>query len=117
MAEQNQQLTVKQFLSADAVKQKFADAMGVALAEGKAYVQQVVQIVAMNDKLSQCKPETVYGAALTAASLKLELNPTFGQAYLIPYRDTCTFQIGYKGLKQLAVRSGAIKKNDLRCCL
>jgi recombinational DNA repair protein RecT len=52
-----------------------------------------------------------------AASYGLELNGTFGQAYLIPYNEkvngkyemTCHFQMGYKGLIALARRSNTIK--------
>jgi recombination protein RecT len=48
-----------------------------------------------------------------AASLDLPINQNLGMAYLIPYNvkqkmaqeKMCQFQIGYKGLKQLAQRS------------
>lgn len=64
-------------------------------------------------KLAQCTPQSFIGALLTAAQLGLEPNSPLGQAYLIPY-DTkkgtiCQFQIGYKGLIDLAHRSGQLK--------
>ncbi len=55
------------------------------------------------------------GAVMTAAQLGLEPNTPLGQAYLIPYfnskekRLECQFQLGYKGLIDLAYRSGGVK--------
>ena len=49
---------------------------------------------------------------MTAAQLGLEPNTPLGQAYLIPFRNKgtleCQFQLGYKGLIDLAYRSGQI---------
>lgn len=60
-------------------------------------------------KLADCDPKSFIGAMLTAAQLGLEPNTPLGQAYLIPYGNECQFQIGYKGLIDLAYRSGQIK--------
>jgi recombination protein RecT len=50
---------------------------------------------------------------MNAAQLGLEPNTPLGQAYLIPYKNKGTleaqFQIGYKGLIDLAYRSGQVK--------
>lgn len=69
-------------------------------------------------KLAQCTPASFIGALLTAAQLGLEPNTPLGQAYLIPYDNSragtteCQFQIGYKGMIDLANRSGEIKVID-----
>ena len=44
---------------------------------------------------------------MNATSLNLPLNKNLGLAYVIAYKGTPSFQIGYKGFIQLAVRSGA----------
>ena len=49
------------------------------------------------------------GAGITAATLNLSCNPTLGQAYIVPYGNKAQFQIGYKGLIQLALRSGQVR--------
>lgn len=61
-----------------------------------------------NDKLAQCRVESLLGALMTSASLNLEIDPR-GLAYLIPYGREAQLQIGYKGLKELAYRAGGIK--------
>lgn len=65
-------------------------------------------------KLAECTPMSFLGAMMTAAQLGLEPNTPLGQAYLIPYwngkakRLECQFQMGYKGMIDLAYRSGKI---------
>ncbi len=64
-------------------------------------------------KLAECSPKSFLGAMMTAAQLGVEPNTPLGQAYLIPYRNKgnleCQFQLGYKGLIDLAYRSGEVK--------
>lgn len=49
---------------------------------------------------------------MTAAQLGMEPNTPLGQAYLIPFKNKgtleCQFQLGYKGLIDLAYRSGDV---------
>lgn len=70
-----------------------------------------------NPKLKVCTPESLLGAIMQCAQLGLEPS-ILGHAYLVPYknkdketgqyRDECQFQIGYKGLIELARRTGQI---------
>ena len=66
-----------------------------------------------NQQLQETTPASFLGAMMTAAQLGLEPNTPLGQAYLLPYRNKgtleCQFQIGYRGLIDLAYRSGEIK--------
>ena len=68
--------------------------------------------VSSNPQLAKCTPMSFLGAMMQAAQLGLEPNTPLGQAYLIPYRNKGTleaqFQIGYKGLIDMAYRSGEI---------
>ena len=65
-----------------------------------------------NPKLQECTPQSFLGAMMTAAQLGVEPNTPLGQAYLLPYRNhgqmECQFQLGYKGLIDLAYRSGEV---------
>ncbi len=62
-----------------------------------------------NPKLQECDPVSFIAAMMESAQLGLEPNTPIGQAYLIPYGKKVQFQIGYKGLLELAQRSGKIK--------
>lgn len=62
-----------------------------------------------NPKLQQCEPMSFIAAMMESAQLGLEPNTPLGQAYLIPFGGKVQFQIGYKGLLELAQRSGKIK--------
>ena len=64
-------------------------------------------------ELAECTPMSFIAALLNAAQLGLEPNTPLGQAYLIPYTNKgkleCQFQLGYKGLIDLAYRTGQVQ--------
>lgn len=62
-----------------------------------------------NPKLQQCDPITFIAAMMQSAQLGLEPNTPLGQAYLIPYGRTVQFQVGYKGMLELAYRTREYK--------
>jgi recombination protein RecT len=98
--------SVKSLLSTDNVKAKFQE----ILAENAAgFTANLAVMVNNSAALSKCDPMTVVSAAVVSASLKLPLDPNLGFAALVPFGDKCQFQIQYKGLIQLAQRSGQYK--------
>ena len=76
------------------------------------FVNNLTALVANNASLQECVPLTIMFAALKATALNLPLENSLGMAYCIPYKDNkkgvtvAQFQLGYKGFKQLALRSG-----------
>ena len=70
------------------------------------FTRIVLTALSSNPKLQACTPMSVMGAMMQAAQLGVEPNTPLGQAYLIPYGNVCQFQLGYKGLIDLAYRSG-----------
>lgn len=73
------------------------------------FTRMALTAVSNNPKLQNCSSQSFLGAMMNAAQLGLEPNTPLGQAYLIPYGNQCQFQIGYKGLIDLAHRSGEFK--------
>ncbi len=57
--------------------------------------------------LHNCDPTSFVAAVMLSGQLGLEVGP-LGHAYLIPYKAECTFMLGYKGMLELARRSGFI---------
>lgn len=74
-------------------------------ANSERYMRMAVTEYRRNPALAKCDPYSVLGAAMVATSLGLEIGPT-GRAYLIPYGNQCQFVPGWKGLVELAMRSG-----------
>ena len=58
-----------------------------------------------SEALRECSPNSIAASIMTAAQLGLEPGIN-GQGYLIPYKGTCTFVPGWKGLVDLVARSG-----------
>lgn len=71
-------------------------------------------------KLLQCTKESVIASLMTAAQLGLEPNGTLGSAYLVPFnnrkkqRMECQLIPGYRGLIDLAKRSGEVSGVEAR---
>ncbi len=59
-------------------------------------------------KLYECDPLSFLGAVMFSAQLGLEPGP-LGHVYLVPFKRECTFILGYKGMVDLAYRSGLVK--------
>lgn len=94
------------------------------LGERKAsFVNNLTALVANNENLQECQPLTLIFAAMKSTALDLPLDNSLGFAYVIPYKDNrkgttvAQFQLGYKGVKQLALRTGQftiINATDVR---
>lgn len=92
------------------------------------FTRITLSALSSNPQLSQTTPQSFLAAMMTAAQLGVEPNTPLGQAYLLPYRNKgqleCQFQLGYKGLIDLAYRSGEVEliqahivyKNDEFTC-
>lgn len=106
-------------LQSDAYKKLINDTLGDKEV-ARRFVAEISTVVAQNYQLQQCDPATILSSGLMAQTLGLPLSPTLGFAYIIPYNSKnglprATFQIGYKGLIQLAQRSGQMVKCNVRC--
>lgn len=76
------------------------------------FTRIVTSAISATPQLAETTPQSFLGAMMTAAQLGLEPNTPLGQAYLLPYKNhgrlECQFQLGYKGLIDLAYRSGEV---------
>ena len=127
MTAQNQQVAktpdqfpIKTFFERPIIKKKLEDLLNKNAAT---FTTSVLQIVNSNHKLRNATPISVFNAACMAATLQLPLQNGLGFAYIVPYdrsfKDSdgkwkkvteAQFQLGYKGLIQLAQRSGQFKR-------
>lgn len=104
-APKKQPTTIKEYIVA--MKDGIAAALPSVMTPER-FTRIALSAVSNNPKLAQCTPDSFLGAMMTAAQLGLEPNTPLGQAYLIPYGGKCQFQLGYKGLIDLAYRSGEV---------
>ena len=65
--------------------------------------------------LLKCKRESFLGAVLQCAQLGIEPGSALGHAYMIPYGQECTLVLGYRGMIDLARRSGQIVSIHAYC--
>lgn len=103
---------------------KTQDYLRDVLGERKgSFINNLTALVANNSSLQECEPYTLMFAAMKATALNLPLDNSLGNAYVIPYKDNkrgitvAQFQLGYKGLRQLALRTNQfelINSTDVR---
>ena len=80
------------------------------------FISAISSAVAVNPALQECDAGTILSNAFVGEGLNLSPSPQLGQYSLVPFNDSknrrkvATFQIGYKGYIQLAIRSGQYKR-------
>ena len=112
---------VKQMISQENVRKKFAEVLGQKAPQFLASITTVVQGSA---QLKKCDANSIMSAAFVAATYDLPIDSNLGFAALVPYdksfRNPATgewdkvklaqFQMMYKGFIQLAIRTGEYEK-------
>lgn len=107
---------LKNMLNAPSVMEQFNNALAKS---APTFVASVIDLYNGDTNLQQCEPKMVVMEALKAAVLKLPINKALGYAFIIPFNNSVkddkgnwikkmvpTFQMGYKGYIQLAMRTG-----------
>lgn len=79
------------------------------------FMSSLIDLYSSDKALQNCDPEKVMMECVKAVSLKLPLVKSLGLAYVVPYKNVPTFTIGYKGLIQLAQRSGQYQTIHADC--
>lgn len=103
---ENQLTTTKELFGQRSIQERFEKLLGK---KSQGFISSVLQIVNGNEMLRKADPNTVLNAAATAAALDLPVNQSLGFSWIVPYKGQAQFQIGWKGLVQLALRTGQYK--------
>ena len=109
----NQVGSVKQLLNNDQARQQLAMVAANNL-KPERMMRIMANVARSTPKILECEPLSLLGGLMQCASLGLEPNTVLGHAYLIPFRNNrknvteVQLIIGYKGLIDLARRSGHI---------
>jgi recombination protein RecT len=80
----------------------------------KRFKRVVIQAVVRNPDLMKCTPASIVSAVMESATIGIEPTGTLGGAYLVPYGNKATLIVGYRGLIELARRSGEIESIEAR---
>jgi len=121
-AQQSVMTMMNGLLDGEKMRKRFDDLLGKRAPQ---FISSLVSMVNDNKDLQEAfyqSPMSVVKSALQAASYDLPIDPTLGYAYIAPfnvsYKDEngnwkkkkqATFVIGYKGMTQLCLRTGAYK--------
>lgn len=106
-------------LDGEGMRKRFNDLLGQRAPQ---FISSIVSLVNADANMQQAfyeAPMTVIQSALKAATFDLPIDQNLGYAYLVPFKNydkasgtkkmSCTFILGWKGMHQLAIRTGAYK--------
>ena len=102
---------IASFLASEAIKANVESVVGTK--DAQRFISSVVSAVQTNPSLAECTNNSILSAALLGHSLNLPMSPQIGMYYLVPFKNKtgteATFQLSYRGMLQLAMRSGQYK--------
>lgn len=103
-------------LSKEGYQKRFDELLGKRSPQ---FISSIVSLMNADSALMDAfhdAPVTIIQSALQAASFDLPINPALGYAYIVPFRNSkrnrmeASFIMGYKGMLQLALRTGVYKR-------
>lgn len=110
---------VNDLLDRDGMRKRFDELLGKRSPQ---FISSIVSMVNADKNLRQAfyeSPMTVIQSSLKAAMFDLPIDPSLGYAYIVPFKNykkdigakkmEATFILGWKGMHQLALRTGAYK--------
>lgn len=118
-AAQNVTALVNTFLDRDGLRKRFDELLGKRSPQ---FISSIVSMVNADQKMQQAfceSPMTVIQSALKAATFDLPIDQNLGYAYIVPFKNwkkdlkksvmEASFILGWKGMHQLALRTGAYR--------
>lgn len=121
---EQRKLGIAGYLAQETIKANVESVVGVK--DSQRFISSVVSAVQTNPTLSECTNASILSAALLGHSLNLPQSPQIGMFYMVPFKNKkkvkdsngkevtvevseATFQLSYRGMIQLAMRSGQYK--------
>ena len=108
------QISFNTLIKSKSVQNALMGTLGDAM-HVKTFTSSIISAISTNRDLQKCDGMSIISAALFGESLKLSPSPQLGQYYMVPFNNgktgtkVATFQLGWKGYYQLALRSGQYK--------
>lgn len=115
-AKQSVAQMVSALIDGNAMRKRFDELLGKRAPQ---YISAITSLITTDEsgKMQQAfadNPMSIIQAALKIANFDLPIEPSLGFAYIVPFKNkgkmTATMVIGYKGMVQLALRTGAYSR-------
>lgn len=119
VAQTNVTAMLNTYLDRDGMRKRFDELLGKRSPQ---FISSIVSMVNADQNMQQAfceSPMTVIQAALKAATFDLPVDQNLGYAYIVPFKNykkdqgrkvtEASFILGWKGMHQLALRTGAYK--------
>jgi len=97
---------MKGYLNDENIRKRFEDMLKE---RAPAFINSIINVVSGSRQLmdvARTNPGSIGRAAMRAATVNLAIDPSLGHAAIVPYKNEAVFQIMYRGIIQLCIRSG-----------
>ena len=125
--EQAEPRTPVALLQSDAALTMIAESLPKGM-DAATFQRHAITLVKQTPKLMECEAASVAQGIVRGAALGLDPDPALGQMWLVPrnvkaynpatrkdeWSSVATFQVGYRGLYELAMRTGRIGNQSAR---
>jgi recombination protein RecT len=121
-AKKSVNVLLSSMLDSEGYRRRFSELLGARTPQ---FISSIVSLVNADANLQRAfyeAPITVIQSALKAATFNLPIDPNLGYAYIVPFNNSikqadgtfknrmeASFIMGYKGMNQLALRTGVYK--------
>lgn len=96
----------KSIMNSPAIKKRFEEVLDKRAPQ---FISSIVNLYNSTADLQKVEPMSVIASCMVAASLDLPVDKNLGYAWIVPYKGVASFQLGYKGYIQLALRTAKYK--------
>ena len=97
---------LKEYIKNPSIRERLSSMLGKY---AESFTNSVINLVSSDNYLQKCTPESIMKSAMIAASMDLPVDKALGFAAIVPYGTEAQFQLMYKGIIQLAQRTGKYK--------
>ena len=108
-----QQQSFKQMIEGEGVRSAIASVLPKHVTPER-LLKTVLLAASRNPAIYRCTRDSILRCVIQAAELGLEPGSSLGTAYLVPYGAECTLIPSYRGLVELAIRTGEVKSVQAR---
>ena len=97
---------LKSLMNSEEVKRRFTE---VLKDKAPQYMSSIINLANSDTNLRDCDGMSIIASCMVAATLDLPVDRNLGYTWIVPYKNKASFQLGYKGYIQLALRSAQYK--------
>lgn len=97
---------LKTFLNSDSIVEEVGKFITFSQIDAPQIIKDSLFEMSKNTRIATCSKASIVSCLAQCARYGLSPNSDLGHVYFVPFKDKCTVMLGYKGMLNIAYRSG-----------